>query len=163
MSMTPWQERSAMSASEKPERQVREVLVGETRLVHEAMRALRTNYEDEQRFVEHVDDVLRPNGYRLMGAFVPGEDQAVAAAGFRVSDNLAWGHHLYIDDLSTTAAARRQGHAGALFDWLIEEGRRLRCSQLHLDSGVGPERFDAHRLYHNHGLAIYSHHFARGL
>jgi hypothetical protein len=36
-------------------------------------------------------------------------------------------------------------------------------SQLHLDSGVGPERFGAHRLYHHHGLAIYSHHFARGL
>jgi hypothetical protein len=43
------------------------------------------------------------------------------------------------------------------------DSTRLRCDQLHLDSGVGPERFDAHRLYHNHGLAIYSHHFARGL
>jgi hypothetical protein len=29
--------------------------------------------------------------------------------------------------------------------------------------GTGTERFDAHRLYYNHGLAIYSHHFARGL
>jgi GNAT superfamily N-acetyltransferase len=74
-----------------------------------------------------------------------------------------WGHHLYVDDLSTAPQGRRQGHAGALLDWLIEEGRRLGCGQLHLDSGVGPERFDAHRLYHNHGLAIYSHHFARGL
>lgn len=152
-----------MSAGEKSERQIREVLVGETRLVHEAMRALRTNYEGEQRFVEHVDEVLRPGGYRLLGAFVPGEEQARAAAGFRVADNLAWGHHLYIDDLSTTPDARRQGHAGALLGWLIEEGRRLGCGQLHLDSGVGPERFDAHRLYHNHGCAIYSHHFARGL
>ncbi len=35
--------------------------------------------------------------------------------------------------------------------------------QLHLDSGTGAERFDAHRLYHSHGLAIHSHHFARGL
>jgi hypothetical protein len=48
-------------------------------------------------------------------------------------------------------------------DWLTEEGQRLGCGQLHLDSGVGPERFDAHRLYHNHGLAIYSHHFARAV
>ena len=31
------------------------------------------------------------------------------------------------------------------------------------DSGVGHERFDAHRLYHDHGLTIYSHHFAHGL
>lgn len=152
-----------MSASETPERQIRELLVGETHLVYVAMRALRIAYDNEQRFVEHVDEVLRPGGYRLLGAFVPDEEQAVAAAGFRVSDNLAWGHHLYIDDLSTTPQARRQGYAGALLDWLIEEGQRLRCGQLHLDSGVGPERFDAHRLYHNHGLAIYSHHFARGL
>jgi ribosomal protein S18 acetylase RimI-like enzyme len=152
-----------MSASEKQERQIRELHAGDTRLAHDAMRALRTNYEDEQRFVEHVDEVLRPGGYRLLGAFVPDDEQAVAVAGFRVSDSLAWGHHLYIDDLSTISDARREGHAGALLDWLIEEGQRLVCGQLHLDSGVGPERFDAHRLYHNHDLAIYSHHFARGL
>lgn len=152
-----------MSESETPERQIRELLAGDTRLAYDAMRTLRSAYEDERRFIEHVDEVLRPGGYRLLGAFVPGKEQAVAAAGFRVSDNLAWGHYLYIDDLSTTPQTRRQGHAGALLDWLIEEGRRLRCGQLHLDSGVGPERFDAHRLYHNHGLAIYSHHFARGL
>jgi GNAT superfamily N-acetyltransferase len=143
--------------------EIRELDIGETHLAHQAMRALRAAYEDERRFVEQVDGVLRPDGYRLLATFVPDEEQAVAAAGFRVSDNLAWGHHLYIDDLSTTPQARRQGHAGALLDWLIEEGRRLECGQLHLDSGVGPERFDAHRLYHNHGLAIYSHHFARGL
>ncbi len=161
--MTPKQGHSAMSASERPQRQIREVLAGETRLVYDAMRALRTNYEDEQRFVEHVDGVLRPAGYRLLGAFVPAEEQAVAAAGFRVGDSLAWSHHLYIDDISTIPDARRQGHAGALLDWLIEEARRLKCGQLHLDSGTGPERFDAHRLYYSHGLAIYSHHFARRL
>jgi GNAT superfamily N-acetyltransferase len=152
-----------MSASEAPDRQIRELLAGETHLVYDAMRALRSAYDSEQRFVEYVDDVLRPRGYRLLGTFVPGEQRAVAAAGFRTSSNLAWGHHLYIDDLSTTPQARRQGHAGALLDWLIEEGRRLGCGQLHLDSGVGPGRFDAHRIYYNHGLAIYSHHFARGL
>jgi GNAT superfamily N-acetyltransferase len=143
--------------------QIRELPAGETRLAHHAMRALRPIYGDERQFAEHVDGVLRPAGYRLIGAFLPDHEQAVAVAGFRTGDNLAWGHHLYIDDLSTAPEGRRQGHAGALLDWLIEEGRRLGCSQLHLDSGVGPERFDAHRLYHNHGLSIYSHHFARGL
>jgi GNAT superfamily N-acetyltransferase len=113
--------------------------------------------------VERVDGALRPTGYRLLGAFSPDRESAVAVAGFRVGDNLAWGHYLYVDDLSTAPEARHRGHAGALLEWLIEEGRRLGCGQLHLDSGVGPERFDAHRLYHNHGLSIYSHHFARGL
>ena len=152
-----------MSVANRGASQIRELHAGETHLAHRAMRALRTAYESEQEFVEYVDGVLRPAGYRLLGAFLPGNEQAVAAAGFRIGDSLAWGHYLYVDDLSTAPDGRRQGHAGALLDWLIEEGQRLGCGQLHLDSGVGPERFDAHRLYHNHGLAIYSHHFARGL
>lgn len=143
--------------------QTREILLGETHLAHHAMRALRTTYESEQEFVEHVDRVLRPAGYRLLGAFSPDRELAGAVAGFRVSDNLAWGHYLYVDDLSTAPEARRRGLARLLLEWLIEEGRRLVCGQLHLDSGVGSERFDAHRLYHSHGLSIYAHHLARGL
>ena len=142
---------------------IHELPAGETRLAHEAMCALRGAWEDEQRFVGHVDEVMRPAGYRLIGAFLLGREQAVAVAGFRMGDNLAWGRFLYVDDLSTAPEGRRQGHAGALLDWLIGEARRLGCDQLHLDSGVGPERFDAHRLYHSRGLAIYSHHFTRGL
>lgn len=142
------------------DREIRELLAGETRRAHQAMQALRPAYQSERRFVEHVDSVLRPAGYRLIGALTPAGDHAVAVAGFRIVDSLAWGHHLYVDDLSTAPDARRHGHAGALLDWLIEEGRRQGCGQLHLDSGVGPERFDAHRLYQNHGLAIYAHHFA---
>jgi GNAT superfamily N-acetyltransferase len=82
-------------------------------------------------------------------------------AGFRAGHSLAWGRHLYVDDLSTLPAARRRGHGRALLDWLVEEGRRLGCDQLHLDSGVGLDRADAHRLYLNAGLVIASHHFAR--
>jgi GNAT superfamily N-acetyltransferase len=126
------------------------------------MAALRRDQQDEQAFAEHVDRVLRPAGYRLIAAFVSGQQQAVAVAGFRVSDSLAWGRHLYIDDLSTAPDARRQGHAGALLGWLLAEAGRLGCGQVHLDSGTAPERFDAHRLYHRQGFSIYSHHFARG-
>ena len=35
--------------------------------------------------------------------------------------------------------------------------------EFHLDSGVGPEREDAHRLYFNTGLRITSYHFAAPL
>lgn len=143
--------------------QIRELQAGETRRAHEAMRALRTTWKREREFVEHVDGVLRPAGYRLIGAVVSDREQALAVAGFRVGDSLAWGRYLYVDDLSTAPEARRNGHGGALLDWLVDEGRRLGCGQLHLDSGTGSERFDAHRLYHKHGLAIHSHHFARGL
>jgi GNAT superfamily N-acetyltransferase len=142
---------------------IRELLVGETHLAHPAMRELRGAYDSDQQFSDHVDGVLRSAGYRLVGAFVPDREPAVAGAGFRTGNSLAWGPYLYIDDLSTARDARRRGYAGALLDWLIDEGRGLGCTQLHLDSGTGPERFDAHRLYYSHGLAIYSHHFARGL
>ena len=78
----------------------------------------------------------------------------VAVAGFRVLHNLAWGDALYVDDLSTLAEARGRGHGRALLDWCAAEGERLGCHELHLDSGVGPEREDAHRLYLNTRLRI---------
>jgi GNAT superfamily N-acetyltransferase len=71
-------------------------------------------------------------------------------AGFRTGHNLAWGHYLYVDDLSTRPDARRRGHGRAL----LEEAKRLGCDQFHLDSGVGLDRADAHRLYLNAGLVI---------
>jgi GNAT superfamily N-acetyltransferase len=144
-------------------RRLREIGAGETHLCHRAMRALRPHFGDERRFAEHVDAVQRPAGYRLVGCFEPGREDAVAVAGFHVADSLAWGHYMYVDDLSTLAEARRRGHGDALLAWLMQEARRLGCGQLHLDSNTGPERFDAHRLYHAAGLAIHSHHFARAV
>jgi GNAT superfamily N-acetyltransferase len=140
--------------------EIRELRVGETHLAHPAMLVLRAAHESERDFVQYVDSVLRAGGYRLVGAFDSGSEQAMAVAGFRIAESLAWGRYLYVDDVSTAPEGRRQGLAGALLDWLIEEARGLGCEQLHLDSGTGPERFDAHRLYNNHGLSIYAHHFA---
>jgi GNAT superfamily N-acetyltransferase len=133
----------------------------QTALAFAAMRALRTHYDDEVRFVQRVDEVQRPQGYRLVGAFEDG--RCVAVAGFRVIHNLAWGDTLYVDDLSSLPAARRRGHGRELLEWCEAEARRLGCHELHLDSGVGPEREDAHRLYFNTGLRITSYHFASPL
>ena len=126
------------------------------------MAALRPHFADEAAFVARVDDVQRAEGYRLIGVF---EDapHAVAVAGFRVGHMLAWGRFLYVDDLSTLPEARRRGYGMQLLEWLREEAERLGCDQLHLDSGFGPERTDAHRLYFNSGLAATSLHFARRL
>jgi GNAT superfamily N-acetyltransferase len=142
---------------------IRELLPPETRLAHAAIRELRPRFADSAGFVHQVDEVQRPAGYRLAGAFEPGREEALAVAGFRAGENLAWGRFLYVDDLSTHPDGRRKGHGRALLDWLAAEAVRLGCAQLHLDSGVGPERVDAHRLYFNAGLRITSHHFARGL
>jgi GNAT superfamily N-acetyltransferase len=140
--------------------QVRELGPEETGLAFRAMQALRTALDDEDAFVRQVNECQRPEGYRLVGAL---EGEEVAVAGFREVHYLAWGHALYVDDLSTLPEARRHGHARRLLEWLLQEARRLGCDELHLDSGVGDHRADAHRLYLNFGMRITSHHFARGV
>jgi len=108
-----------------------------------------------------VDDLQRPEGYRLVGVLPPVGGDAVAVAGFRLGTSLSRGRHLYLDDLCTVAALRGRGLASRLLEWIHAEGRRLGCDQVHLDSGVGPTRAAAHRLYLNAGYLISAHHFVR--
>jgi GNAT superfamily N-acetyltransferase len=109
-------------------------------------------------FVARVREQQR-TGYRL--AFLRERDQVRAVAGYRFGLNLAWGSHLYVDDLATDGAERSRGHGGALFDWLVAQARAEGCAQLHLDSGVA--RFDAHRFYLLKRMRISSHHFVLDL
>jgi GNAT superfamily N-acetyltransferase len=125
------------------------------------MRELRPQLADPESFARHVDELQRPEGYRLVGVSEGG--RVMAVAGFRVLNTLYAGRVLYIDDLSTHPDARRRGYAGALFDWCEQEARRLECDELHLDSGVIPERQDAHRLYFNRRMRIASYHFVKGV
>lgn len=141
---------------------VRELAAGETGLAFEAMHALRSHLADEAEFVRRVDERQRPQGYRLVAA-VADDGSVGAVAGFRLLEMLAYGTVLYIDDLSTLPAARRRGYAGALLQWCAEEATRLGCAALQLDSNVGPERLDAHRLYFNNAMRISSYHFTREL
>jgi len=140
---------------------VRELSSQETGLASPALAALRPHLGDPGRIVELVDRVQRPDGYRLVAAFEQGVEEAVAVAGFRIAHMLAWGKYLYVEDLSTMPEARGRGHARRLLRWLAAEAGREGCDQLHLDSGFGPERADAHRLYLNERLAVASLHFAR--
>lgn len=123
---------------------------------HPVITELRPHLGDAAAFVEQATRQIRDGGYNLI--YREREGTVCAAAGYRISENLAWGRFMYVDDLVTSAHFRKQGHAAALMDWLIDEARRQDCAQLHLDSGV--QRFDAHRLYLNHGMRISSHHFA---
>lgn len=140
---------------------IRELAAGETHLAYEAMLELRPKIGSSADFVRTVDEKQRPQGYRLIASFDEGDEQAAGAAGFRVIDYLAWGHALYCDDLSTREKYRGRGHAGALMDWMVEEAGRLGCRGFHLDSGVGPDRQTAHRLYFNKKMRISSFHFER--
>ena len=98
----------------------------------------------------------RAEGYKII--FIEKEGKIVSAAGYRVLLFLAWGRVLYIDDLITHPESKRTGFGGALLDWLIEEGRRLECDEVHLDTGY--QRHDAHRLYLNKGFKMVCHHMS---
>ncbi|MFI2812855.1 MULTISPECIES: GNAT family N-acetyltransferase [Microbulbifer] len=99
------------------------------------------------------------DGYQVAIALVDGIP--VAVAGFVINRKLAWGKHIYVDDLVTDQNHRSSGAGKALVSWLKHYGRENNCEQLHLDSGV--QRFAAHRFYLREGFDITSHHFATTL
>lgn len=84
--------------------------------------------------------------------------EVLAVAGFVIGRKLAWGKHIYVDDLVTNEYARSQGAGQQLIQWLIQYGKDNDCKQLHLDSGV--QRFMAHKFYLREGFIIASHHFS---
>ena len=105
---------------------VREIGPGETALAARTLLELRPGLGSAAALVRQVDERQRPTGYRLVGAFADGDEEAAAVAGFRINEFLAWEKHLYVDDLVTAAAHRGQGHADRLFAWLEEEARQCR-------------------------------------
>ncbi len=140
---------------------VRELLEGDTARAGRALLELRPHHGSAEAIVRRVDEVQRPEGFRVVGSFEPGAEEAAAVATFRVMEMLATGRVLYVDELVTLPEHRGRGHADALFGWIDSELDRLGCDALHLDSGVGPTRKDAHRFYFRHGMEITSFHFVR--
>lgn len=98
----------------------------------------------------------REAGYRI--AYVESDGEILCVAGFIVGIKLAWGKHIYVDDLVTTERHRSKGAGAKMIAWLKSHARQLGCNQLHLESGV--QRFSAHRFYLREGFNIGSHHFS---
>jgi ribosomal protein S18 acetylase RimI-like enzyme len=119
------------------------------------MRQLRPQLADAASFVAQVRR-QSAHGYRVLALW--DAERAVACAGYRVSENLIRGIHLYVDDLVTDAAARSRRHGDILFDALVAEARRHGCSCLVLDSGL--ENGAAHRFYFRRRLTVAAFRFA---
>jgi len=117
------------------------------------MKELRPHIE-EGEFVARVR-AQQARGYEL--AFLAVDGRPVAVAGFRMGENLAWGRHLYVDDLVTAAEHRSRGYGALLLAWLRSLAKERGCRELHLDSGV--QRKDAHRFYLREGMTLSSYHF----
>ncbi len=114
-------------------------------------------------FITQVRRQQQQCHYQLV--YLQVDDSICAVAGFRISESLAWGTFLYVDDLVTQSVRvafalrnrRSQGSGTLLFNWLVDYARSNNCQQLTLDSGV--QRFAAHRFYLHHRMEITSHHF----
>jgi GNAT superfamily N-acetyltransferase len=118
------------------------------------MAELRPHVQPDE-FLLRVKRQAEIAGYQL--AYVL-DEEVKAVAGFRISECLAWGKFLYVDDLVSKSDERSKGYGGALLDWLIEYAKEENCDQFHLDSGV--QRFAAHRFYLNKRMFIEAHHFS---
>ncbi|EKO3906639.1 GNAT family N-acetyltransferase [Vibrio fluvialis] len=98
----------------------------------------------------------RSNGYQI--AYAKSSEGVLAVAGFSVGEKLAWGKHIYIEDLVTNTEFRSRGVGKFLLNWLQMYALENDCEQVHLDSGV--QRFEAHKFYLREGFNIASHHFS---
>ncbi len=122
----------------------------------DVMHELRPNLAAES-FVETISGFMS-RGYHLI--FIEENNKAVCASGYRFTEHLYWGKAIYIDDLSTLPGYRGKGYAGDLLKHIFEIARENNCDEVHLDSGCGAHRYDAHRLYLKTGFNITSFHFA---
>jgi GNAT superfamily N-acetyltransferase len=128
--------------------------------------------EDELKAVAFVLLQLRPqfdlngivtrikaqqkNGYKL--AYVVSDGKVLCVAGFVTGYKLAWGKHIYIDDMVTHEKHRSTGAGKCLMAWFKSYAKENNYDQIHLDSSV--KRFLAHKFYHRSGFNIVSHHFS---
>ncbi|HVE57443.1 MAG TPA: GNAT family N-acetyltransferase [Pyrinomonadaceae bacterium] len=111
-------------------------------------------------FLPRVKRLSAATGFRLV-YLKDAEEEVKAVGGFRISEWLAGGKYLEIEDLATKEGARSKGYGGEIFDWLVEFAVRAHCDQLRLVSHV--KRFAAHRFYLRKGMIIEAHYFSMPL
>jgi GNAT superfamily N-acetyltransferase len=108
-----------------------------------------------EAFVSRVQELAAATGLTL--AYL--DDGGVkAVAGYRISDWLAGGRYLEIEDLVTADGARSRGYGGILFDWVVDLAKRDGCLQVRLVSHV--RRVDAHRFYERKGMTREAYYFS---
>lgn len=89
------------------------------------------------------------------------DSEIKAVAGFRISEWLAGGKYLEIEDLVAKSNQRSQGYGGELFDWLVQHAKENNCLQVRLVSRVS--RPDAHRFYLRKGMSLEAYYFSMNL
>lgn len=108
-----------------------------------------------ETFVEQIRHLQATTGFKV--AYL--RDQGIrSVAGFRISEWLAGGRYLEIEDLVSHSNGRSKGYGGELFDWLVQFAADANCREVRLVSNV--RRVDAHRFYLRKGMSIEAHYFS---
>lgn len=129
------------------------VTEAEIEMIADVLLELRPAFTRETLVAQVMEQ--RQAGYQV--AYLEADGEVLCVAGFVVGMKLAWGKHIYVDDLATAERHRSKGAGARMIEWLKSHARELGCTELHLDSGV--QRFGAHRFYLREGFDISSHHF----
>jgi GNAT superfamily N-acetyltransferase len=109
-------------------------------------------------FLPRVKYLSANTGFRLV-YLKNGEIKAVG--GFRISEWLAGGKYLEIEDLVSKDGDRSKGFGGEIFDWFVNYAKENDCDQIQLVSNI--KRLDAHRFYLRKGMSIEAHYFSMSL
>lgn len=124
---------------------------------YEVMAELRPHIGREE-FLPKVKRLAEIAGFQL-AYLKDGEIKAVA--GFRISEWLAGGKYLEIEDLVVREGERSKGYGGELFDWLVKLATENACHQVRLVSHIS--RQDAHRFYLEKGMKQEAYYFSMNL
>jgi GNAT superfamily N-acetyltransferase len=124
---------------------------------YSVMAELRPHIQPDE-FLPLVKRLTEIAGFQL-AYLTDGEIKAVA--GFRISQWLAGGKYLEIEDLVSRSGERSKGYGGELFDWLVAHAKENTCRQVRLVSRVS--RLDAHRFYVRKGMNLEAHYFSLNL
>lgn len=114
---------------------------------YEPMRELRPRIASAQELLTRVRRQAR-DSYRLLAAWHGGN--AVAVAGYRITETLTRGRFLYVDDLVTVSAMRGSGLGARLLAAVAEEARTLGLRTVALDTAL--DNFQAHQFYEREGM-----------
>lgn len=130
--------------------EVRQIFAHEIELAFPVVAELRTHLDLE----DFVSSVQRQSqvGYELWGAF---EGRSILGViGFRPTQNLSRGAHLFVDDLVVTETQRTHGIGRALMECAEREARRHGLSGVYLDSRADAMEFYASLGYARHAATL---------
>lgn len=126
------------------------------RLTYPVMSQLRTHVP-ENEYLDRVKRQSQTGRYQVVALFDDG--QVGCVAGYRISECLAWGKIMYVDDLVSDQNGRSKNYGKQMLAWLVDEAKKNGCQEFHLDSGV--QRHGAHRFYLRERMDITCFHFAK--